>query len=179
MTEAPSEGTDLVDASPAYSLAAEVENLTLTGAAAINATGNALDNTLSGNAAANVLNGGAGRSRHPDRRPGRRHLRRRQRRRCPDRDRRRRPDSVQSSVTYILADNVDNLTLTGTTAINGTGNALNNVLTGNSGANVLTGGLVRRHLRRRDRRHRGREAAGEGVDGFFSIHPSPMYLPTT
>src|SRR5215208_6456552 len=41
-------------------LAAEVENLTLTGAAAINGTGNALNNTISGNAANNVLDGGAG-----------------------------------------------------------------------------------------------------------------------
>ena len=36
--------------------------------------------------------------------------------------------------------NIENLTLTGTGAINATGNALNNVLIGNSGANVLTGG---------------------------------------
>ena len=35
---------------------------------------------------------------------------------------------------------MENLTLTGTTAINGTGNALDNILTGNSAANVLTGG---------------------------------------
>ncbi|TND01465.1 MAG: Ig family protein [Gammaproteobacteria bacterium] len=44
-------------------------------------------------------------------------------------------DLVQSSVTYTLTNvNVENLTLTGTTAINGTGNAANNVLTGNSAA---------------------------------------------
>ena len=49
-------------------------------------------------------------------------------------------DSVNASVTYTLSDNVENLTLTGTSAINGTGNASDNVLTGNSGANSLTGG---------------------------------------
>jgi Ca2+-binding RTX toxin-like protein len=46
---------------------------------------------------------------------------------------------VQSSVTYTLGNNLENLTLTGTAAINGTGNTLNNVLTGNSGNNTLTG----------------------------------------
>ncbi len=49
-------------------------------------------------------------------------------------------DTIQSSVTYTASANVENLTLTGTTAINGTGNALDNVLTGNSAANTLTGG---------------------------------------
>jgi Ca2+-binding RTX toxin-like protein len=49
-------------------------------------------------------------------------------------------DSVNSSITYTLTANVENLTLTGTAAINATGNALNNVLTGNAGANTLNGG---------------------------------------
>jgi hypothetical protein len=44
-------------------------------------------------------------------------------------------------VSYALADNVENLTLRSfTAAIDGTGNALNNVLTGSSTANVLHGG---------------------------------------
>jgi len=49
-------------------------------------------------------------------------------------------DKVNSSISYTLKANVENLTLTDTTAINGTGNALNNLLVGNSGANVLNGG---------------------------------------
>ncbi|MDB9451846.1 calcium-binding protein, partial [Dolichospermum circinale] len=50
-------------------------------------------------------------------------------------------DTIQSSVTFSIATNVENLTLTGTTAINGTGNAGNNIITGNGVNNTLTGGL--------------------------------------
>ncbi|MGF9763823.1 right-handed parallel beta-helix repeat-containing protein [Microvirga sp. 0TCS3.31] len=49
-------------------------------------------------------------------------------------------DSVESSVSYTLAENVENLKLTGAADINGTGNALNNFLDGNDGKNVLRGG---------------------------------------
>ena len=53
-------GTDIVMASISYMLTANVENLTLTGATAINGYGNSLDNVLTGNAGANYLDGGAG-----------------------------------------------------------------------------------------------------------------------
>ncbi len=49
-------------------------------------------------------------------------------------------DTVQSIINYILGDNIENLTLTGTGIINGSGNALNNILTGNSASNTLSGG---------------------------------------
>lgn len=48
-------------------------------------------------------------------------------------------DTVQSSVTYTLSPNVENLSLTGGGNINGTGNALANVITGNGGKNTLAG----------------------------------------
>ncbi|WRH68661.1 MAG: DUF4347 domain-containing protein [Planktothrix sp. GU0601_MAG3] len=48
-------------------------------------------------------------------------------------------DLIQSSVTYTLPANVENLTLTGTTAINGTGNALVNIIKGNTANNTLNG----------------------------------------
>jgi serralysin len=55
------QGTDTVVSSITYSLAGQfVERLTLTGANAVNGTGNGLSNTLSGNAAANTLKGQGG-----------------------------------------------------------------------------------------------------------------------
>lgn len=50
-------------------------------------------------------------------------------------------DTVMSSVTRALGANLENLTLTGAGAINGAGNALNNILTGNAANNILSGGL--------------------------------------
>lgn len=50
-------------------------------------------------------------------------------------------DTVLSSVTFSLASKVENLTLTGNNALNGTGNGLDNIIKGNGAGNTLNGGL--------------------------------------
>jgi len=146
--ELPNEGVDTVESSVTWTLSANVENLYLTGKAAINGTGNALDNTIVGNSAANILTGGAGND-SLDGRAG------------ADRmvgglgddtyyvdnvgdviveNANEGIDSVESTISYALGNNVENLTLSDGAAINGTGNALDNIIIGNSSANTLTGG---------------------------------------
>lgn len=48
-------------------------------------------------------------------------------------------DIVRSSVDFVLPENVENLSLTGSRSISGTGNAQDNILVGNSAANILRG----------------------------------------
>ena len=49
-------------------------------------------------------------------------------------------DTVRSSIDFTLGDNIERLTLTGSSAFNGTGNVLANIMTGNAAANTLAGG---------------------------------------
>lgn len=159
------EGIDLVRTSISYVLGANVEQLLLTGTNAVNGTGNALANTLTGNSAANTLyglggadtlsgkqgadalyggagndlldggvnddqmHGGAGNDTYIVDSTGDLVLEYTG----------EGTDLVKSAVTYTLGDNVENLTLTGSFAISGTGNTLSNVMIGNGFANVLDG----------------------------------------
>lgn len=60
ITENTGEGTDTVQAEFSYTLGANLENLTLTGDADIDGTGNELNNVLTGNDGDNIFNGGLG-----------------------------------------------------------------------------------------------------------------------
>ncbi len=148
VTEQLNEGTDTVQSAVTYMLGANVENLTLTSGAAINGTGNSLNNVLIGNSASNTLTGGAGNDTL-DGGVGNDTLVGGAGNDTYLVDARSDvvielanggTDQVRSRITYTLGSNLENLTLTSMSAINGTGNAFDNILTGNSGANVLTGG---------------------------------------
>jgi Ca2+-binding RTX toxin-like protein len=51
-------------------------------------------------------------------------------------------DTINTSVNWTLGDNLENLTLTltGTTALRGTGNILDNIMIANSAGNIFDGG---------------------------------------
>lgn len=142
------QGIDQVSSSITYTLPANVENLVLTGLLAINGIGNDLANTLVGNAAANLLNGGDGNDTL-DGKAGADTMSGRLGYDSYVVDNvgdtvieysNEGTDSINSSVTYTLPTNVENLLLIGGAAINGTGNAMANSMIGNSVNNQLNGG---------------------------------------
>ena len=152
------EGTDTIIADLNWTLPDNVENLTLKGgSAALKGVGNTQANVITGNEKNNILNGGDGNDTliggagNDDLRGD------------PGADRmlggtgndiyrvsnagdlviekagEGTADKVFANITYTLTDNVENLTLIGAGNLNGTGNALANVLVGNAGKNVLDG----------------------------------------
>jgi serralysin len=138
ISEAANAGTDTVRSSVTHSLGVNLEVLILEGTAAINGFGNALDNHLVGNSAANILNGGTGRDILAGGKGNDTYY--------TDGGNTISEgvnggiDTVRSSVTNMIGANVENLTLIGTGAIGGAGNALANVIVGNAAANLLNGG---------------------------------------
>jgi Ca2+-binding RTX toxin-like protein len=142
-------GSDTIVVTFSVSLASvdHIENITLTGSAALNATGDDGANKLTGNTGNNILEGhggddtldggdgsdtligGAGNDTY-----------------IAGADDTiieiggEGTDNVRSSVTITLAPNLENLVLTGSAAISGTGNEHDNTITGNRSANTLTGG---------------------------------------
>jgi Ca2+-binding RTX toxin-like protein len=156
--ELPDEGTDMVMSSASFTLSAFVENLTLTGDAVIVAVGNALANKIVGNSAANNLvgdagndtltgnegddflngeagadsmAGGTGNDAYVVDDIGDKIMEG-----GPASD----SDEVSSAISYVLGNNLEDLLLDDAGgAINGTGNALNNAITGNDSDNVLSG----------------------------------------
>jgi Ca2+-binding RTX toxin-like protein len=131
-------GIDTVISSASYMLGANVENLRLSGADDVTATGNALDNTIVGNAGANVLDGGAGADLMIGGEGSDLFMADAGDRLVEDEN--EGIDTVSTSVSWILGANFENLTLRGSASVNGTGNELANVIYGNSGNNVLDGG---------------------------------------
>ncbi|WP_127998020.1 beta strand repeat-containing protein [Piscinibacter defluvii] len=140
--EASSLATDIdtVNSSVTWTLGANLERLVLGGNAAINGTGNTLANQLTGNAAANVLNGGTGADTLIGGAGGDTYVVDHSGDVTTETGPAGEIDTVRASVTRTLGANLENLVLTGSAALNGTGNALANTLTGNGGANELRGG---------------------------------------
>lgn len=134
--EAAAGGTDEVIASVNVVLAANLENLTLTGTENLAGTGNSGKNTLTGNSGNNALDGGTGidwmiggdgnDSYTVDNTADK----------ITELDA-QGTDDVSASVNYVLSANIENLTLTGVGSISGKGNALANIITGNASANLL------------------------------------------
>ena len=129
VTENVNEGIDFVESTVMYTLGANVENLTLTGAAVTSGTGNALNNVLVGNGADNTLTGGAGNDRLDGAGGSDKMIGGtgddvyvvNQAGDVVTESQNQGIDLVESSITYTLGGNVENLMLTGSGDTNGTG----------------------------------------------------------
>jgi len=142
------EGTDTVKSNITYTLTDNVENLTLTGTALINGVGNDFDNIIIGNSVVNTLSGAKGN----DTLDGKAGADTMMGGLGDDtyfvdniedviiENVNEGVDKINSKVSLTLADNIENITLTGTSAINATGNVLDNNIFGNSGKNIINGG---------------------------------------
>jgi Ca2+-binding RTX toxin-like protein len=115
-----------------------VENVVVLGIENAFVIGNAMDNRITGNAAPNYIDGGAGADRMEGKGGSDTYV-------VDDvgdlvvETAARGRDLVNSFITYVLSAELENLSLMGTAAIDGTGNGGANRLAGNSAANTLRG----------------------------------------
>ena len=155
--ENPGEGTDQVNSSTGYTLAANVENLTLTGTDGNLGEGNDLANKITGNSGANLLVGHDGNDTLTgnegndtlDGGPGSDSMTGgigddtysvdSSADKVVESSASGGIDEVDSSITYALGSNLERLTLGLVGNIDGTGNSLDNTITGGFGNNVLSG----------------------------------------
>ncbi|MFI3156731.1 MAG: SdrD B-like domain-containing protein [Methylococcaceae bacterium] len=138
VTENADDGIDTVYSGVSYLLGANLENLALFDGLMIDGYGNELANRITGNDQANWLDGLGGAdsliggfgddSYRVDNADD-----------LVIEDEYAGYDNVETTVSYTLADNLENLMLTGADALSGTGNALDNTLYGNMGDNALAG----------------------------------------
>lgn len=131
-------GYDLVKSSVSHLLADEVESLQLQGSASIDGTGNGLVNRLAGNSANNVLDGAGGSDVLIGGLGDDTYVVDDGSDRIVESDD-EGTDTVRSSVSFTLANHLENLTLTASAEINATGNTANNILRGNIADNRLDG----------------------------------------
>ena len=136
--EEPGGGTDLVKATIAYELAHDEENLELLGSSAIDGTGNDDVNRITGNSAANKLDGKAGADTMEGRGGNDTYI-------VDNSDDEviesaaAGTDRVRTTVTYTLAENVDNLEMIVAGDMDASGNEIPNLITGNGDKNRLFG----------------------------------------
>ncbi|WP_297921506.1 calcium-binding protein, partial [uncultured Agitococcus sp.] len=140
ITEFDKQGIDTVQSKITYSIASLefIENLTLLGFGDLSATGNKLNNIIKGNDAKNTLDGGEGIDTLLGGNGDDTYIvdnLNDQVIEVADNG----TDTIQTNLSYILTDNIENLILTGTSHITGTGNTLSNKLIGNAHDNILNG----------------------------------------
>jgi Ca2+-binding RTX toxin-like protein len=125
-----STASDTIQSSVTYTLPTNVNSLLLTGTAAVKGTANNGTDTLSSNSGVDTLVGGTGNDTFVVNNASD----------AVQDTSTTASNTIQASVTYTLPTDVNNLVLTGTGALTGTGNSGNDLLTANSGADTLVAG---------------------------------------
>jgi len=132
-------GVDTVQSAVSYTIGGNIERLILTGSGDTDGAGNSLDNLIVGNGGSNLLNGNAGADRLQGGGGDDTYIVDDAGDTAEESSAAGGSDTVQSSVNFVLGNFVEDLVLTGAASIDGTGNALANVIHGNGGSNLLLG----------------------------------------